>query len=118
MKPKLIDEITCQKLSGQDRKDYIEAVKNYNQTGDKCFLSAALYFENGKEPVHSRIDMSLYKVVQFELEKLSQTHSQRQIATACGIGIGTISRIQNGYKTAITDTILNRILKRLKKEAA
>lgn len=118
MKPKLIDEIIYHNLTGQDQSDYVQSVKNYNKTGDKCFLYAALYFENGKEPVHSRINLSLYKVVQFELEKLSQTLSQRQVATVCGIGIGTISRIQNGYKTAITDKILNSILKQLKKEAA
>lgn len=111
---KLIDEVLCQKLSGQDRADYVKAVKEYNRSGEKIYLNAALYFENGKQNPNG-LDLQLLKRVQRAYYKLEKTMTQKQISDASGVGISYLSRIMCGYQAGMNDAVLRDVHNKLKR---
>lgn len=113
-RPKLINEAVYGKLKGDDRRDYVSAVKYYNQTGEVMFLRAAEFFENGKRNL-ARFDPSLMRRVQSRFQKLNKRLSQREISEKSGISITYIYRISYGYCTGLNDALLAEMLAGLNK---
>lgn len=110
--PLLIDEDTYNQLRGQDREDYVQAVKMYNKTRDECFRNVALYFEAGRNGVGHSPE---FKQLQRRIQELNKTLSFKQINRLCGgyLAATSLGKIAQGYTRAISAERIPELTRRL-----
>lgn len=106
----LIDEKVVSRLQGEDRRDYIEAVKEYNRSGDKFFWKAAMYFENGKENTNG-VDLELLKKVQLIIKDIPLRRID--LCKVAGLSITLVADIETGYCMNLGNERLKLALDRL-----